>query len=371
MPPYQKQNMKTLLFITLLIAALGATIAIGNAKLTGKHELRDLANAKNSGIVAFSKAERIHAATGDPLPGQVYLANESRLTESYYSEPVTEYVTGWAERENIEADLNIIAPAVDVNRRFSYKMAENEEEFLSEVDDIRAAGADFKRVEYKGSEIEAKTKNKGLMVRLDRDNMPAGANAIERTAAKLLARIHRNELRRTTAVLTAIGSNTAKTWDTSAGKDPDMDIIDLCEAVQDKSGLYPNRVFFGPGAGVKRKRALRAQDSGIKETAAFTAQEMADFYGVQDVHTIRQRWQATKTVKSKVLGDVVVAANISDMPDTEDPSAIKRFISPVEGGGRHRVYVIEVGAKFIDVIVECYSLISATASIGAGRLTIS
>lgn len=362
--------MKTLLLITFMIAVVASIIAIGNAKLTGNHELRDLANARTQPIIAFSDAERIHQATGAPIPGRIYLANEERLDESYYNEATTEYLVGWSERENIEADLEMVAPSVMVNRRFSYKLAKNEEAFLSEVDDVRGTGADFKMVEYKGDEIEARTPNKGLMTRLDRDNMPAGANAIERTSAKLLSRLFRNDLRRGTTALTAVGAGTAKTWDTTAGKDPDMDVIDLCEAIQDKSGLYPNRVFFGPGAAAKRKRTLRAQDSGITASASFTPAEQAGFYGVQDVHTIRERWQSTKTAKSKVLGDVVVGANISDMPDTEDPSAIKRFVSEVDGGGKFRVYVIPVGAKFVDVIVEHYSLISATATVGADRLII-
>ena len=55
----------------------------------------------------------------------------------------------------------------------------------------------------------------------------------------------------------------------------------------------------------------------------------------------------------------------------DDPTCLKRFVSPVEGGGLLRVYVQQISAKLVDVTVEHYSNIIATASIGYLRLNIS
>src|SRR5688572_15084792 len=94
---------------------------------------------------------------GQIQPGQVCLANESRFNSAFFSEPLTAYATGWRDPNNIEALLDFVAPPVQVGRRFEYKKADNSEAFLSDTDDFRAIGADFKRVEFKGSSQSDKT----------------------------------------------------------------------------------------------------------------------------------------------------------------------------------------------------------------------
>src|SRR5882762_2681064 len=89
--------------------------------------------------------------TGNLVPGEVYLSNESRFAEGYYSEPLTTYLVGWKDPANIEATLDFLAPPVQApGRLFEFKQLIDAEEFLSETDDVRAIGADFKRVEYRG-----------------------------------------------------------------------------------------------------------------------------------------------------------------------------------------------------------------------------
>ncbi len=104
-------------------------------------------------------------------PGSVYLANESVFTQQYFDEPLTNYATGWKDPNNIEATLEFFAPSVPVPRRFTYKSWTNIEEFLSEdaYDDLRAIGGEFPTVTYTGSEIHARTDNRGLRIRVDLD----------------------------------------------------------------------------------------------------------------------------------------------------------------------------------------------------------
>ena len=60
------------------------------------------------------RSERLERDNGQILPGQVCLANESRFSSAYFSEPLTAYATGWREPNNIEALLDFIAPPVQV-----------------------------------------------------------------------------------------------------------------------------------------------------------------------------------------------------------------------------------------------------------------
>src|SRR6266545_2172698 len=56
---------------------------------------------------------------------QIEFANAARLTEAYFSEPLTTYAAGWKDPNDINATLEFFAPAVPVNRRFEYAEAIN------------------------------------------------------------------------------------------------------------------------------------------------------------------------------------------------------------------------------------------------------
>jgi hypothetical protein len=55
----------------------------------------------------------------------------------------------------------------------------------------------------------------------------------------------------------------------------------------------------------------------------------------------------------------------------DDPSNTKRFWTPVEGGGKYRVYEQPVSSKLVDLTVEHYSNVVVTSSTGLRTLTIS
>src|SRR5690606_34919603 len=78
-------------------------------------------------------------------PGGIYLANEARFDAAYYADPLTTFTVGWRDPNSLEALLDFIAPPVQVGRMFEFKKAINSESFLSEDDDERAIGADFKK----------------------------------------------------------------------------------------------------------------------------------------------------------------------------------------------------------------------------------
>ena len=331
-----------------------------------------LANAGPALVQAFAPAERLPQDSGNNPAGQICLANEARFTSSFASEPLTNYATGWIDTNNIEKTLDFLFPPVQAPRRFEFKKADNAEAFLSEADDQRAIGADFKHVEYKGTTAMEKTINKGLTIRVDLDQVAGMPNWRELYTARLLQRLLRNELRRAVSAATTAATNTAKTWDTTNGKDPDQDVLTEIATATDGSGVRPNRILYGDGAWTKRLLSHRAQSTaGGYGSAGFNFAELAAWFGVDRVMTSRERWQNTATTKTKVLSDIVLLFFGEDGLTMDDPSNTKRFWTPVEGGGKYRVYEQPVSSKLVDLTVEHYSNVVVTSSTGLRTLTIS
>lgn len=305
---------------------------------------------------------------GNQQYGVICLANEERFTATHFSEPLTAYAIGWKDPENIRETLDLIAPPVQVNRRFEFKRAVNAEAFLSETDDIRAIGAPFKRVEYKGSSVNEKTFNKGLTVRIDRDEMTEGQEELE--VGRLMNRLARNDLRRAQAAISAAATNTAKTWDTSAGKDPDGDVVSDLETGADSRGIMSNCIVYGENAWIKRLLSLRAQDlAGQSRSSTLTREELRQFFSVDKLIVSKERFQSSATAKSKIVGNLVLMYYSQPTISKDDPSDIKQFWTPTESG-RTRVFR-EEHAKFIDVSVEHYSNIVITGNVGIRQFTIS
>ncbi len=319
-----------------------------------------------------SSVESYPRDNGNPRPGQVYLANEARFTSTHFSEPLTSYATGWKDPNNLEATLDFLFPPVQVGRRFEYKKADNAEAFLSELDEERAIGADFKRIEYRGSSVNEKTLNKGLTVRVDQDQVRDIPNWREMHTARLLQRLLRNELRRGLDAVMAAATDTPKVWDGSPGKDPDADLLTDMIAGADASGIRANRILFGEIAWNKRLLAHRNQSTaGGYGSAALNLAELAGFLGVEKVGIVRERYQSSTTAKTTMGGDQVIQFFGKDSLTPDDPSHTKRCWSAVEGGGKYRVYEQIVSSKLVDLTVEHYSNVVITSSIGLRKLTIS
>jgi len=309
--------------------------------------------------------------------GQVLFANDSRFMETYFSEPLTNYAVGWRDPNNIEASLQFIAPVVPVGRRFEWKMATNAEEFLSEViDDQRAIGSDFKRVEFTASDVTDKTLNKGLTYIADLDNV-SNPNWQNDKVAKLLRRLYRNEYRRGITAIAAAATNTALTWDTTAGKNPDQDLKNDLLTATSTTGIRPNRILYGDTAFNKRSLSYESQSgtsTAFGMIAALNLDQLASRLLVDKVMVSRERYQSSASAMSEIVSNLVFGFFAEDGVDTEDPSNIKRFVSsfaPEQGGGLVRVFVQQISAKLVAITVEHYSKIVVTYSGGIRKWTIS
>lgn len=301
--------------------------------------------------------------------GAVHLANEERFTAANFSEPLTTYAVGWDDPNNIQATLDAVAPPVQVPRRFEYKEATNIESFLSDSDDIRAIGSPHKRIEQTGTSTNQRTLNKGLTMRLDRDE-EAVAGGEEAAVARMMNRLFRNDLRRAITALSGSGTNTAKTWDASAGKDPDMDVITDLIAGGDARGMQSNTIVYGDTSWSKRLLSFRAQDlAGQGNSSNMTMAELEGFFGVDKIVLSKERYQSTASAKTKILQSYVLMYFAQQNLSKDDASNIKQFWTPTDSG-RVRVYR-EERAKFVDITVEHYSNIVLTSTLGLRRFTVS
>lgn len=319
---------------------------------------------------------------GEIKPGEIYLANESVFTQQFFDEPLTNYAVGWRDPNNIEQTLEFFAPTVPVPRRFTYKSFTNVEEFLSEgtYDDLRAIGGEFPTVKYTGTETHSRTDNRGLRIRIDLDEVADPDSALAgglpayqaRAVEKIKRRILRNALRRAIAVLVAGATNTAKTWDTTAGKDPDQDLISDILTATTASGIRPNRIGYGDTAWTKRGLSHRAQNTaGGYASAGLSPEALAGLLGVDQVMVSRERYSDRGAALAEVVNNLVIEFFALKNADLEDPSNIKRFVSAAEGGTPFRVYVQQVTSKIVDITVECYDKIVAVSTLGIRTLTIS
>jgi len=304
---------------------------------------------------------------GLQAPGVICAANESRFNAAHLSEPLTAFTVGWQDPENLRELLEFIAPPVLVGRRFEFKRAVNSEAFLSETDDLRAIGSAFKRVEYTGETVNEKTLNKGLTIRVDHDE-EVGSEWQERYVQLLLQRLLRNEVRRAITALDGADTNLAKVWDGTAN--PDSDARASLVLATNASGIRPNRALYGEGAWDLRADAYDTQNNaGAYRSAGLTPEELARKLFVDGVKVVSARYQSSSSAKSKILGDQVFLYYALDGQMKDEPSNIKRFVTPAEDG-LFRVFV-EDHSKFTDITVEHYSNIVITSTLGIRKITVS
>lgn len=310
-----------------------------------------------------------------PLPssgaiiGAIYAANDANFDATHLSEPLTEYIVGAEDPDNLGAVLQSLAPAINVGRSFTYRTHETKESFQTDSaddGDIREIGGQFAQVRRTGAQVDGRTDNKGLTMVLDVDQGGLDPLVQRQAVLNLRNRLFRSELRR---VITALDANdTAESsvnWGSgNATADPDADIMSMLETSGDDRGINSNIVLFG-GTWTRRILALRRSDkSGAFASGQMTPEQLAEYLGVERVIRLNTRYQSSATARTKVLANDVFTyfARPGAMPD--DPSNLKRFVS---GGDDVKVFV-EQRLKQVLVSVEHYSRIICASALGVRKL---
>jgi hypothetical protein len=323
-------------------------------------------------LISLGNEARVAIDTGADLqPGTIALANETRFNASQYSESLTQFSSGYADPENLLALTDYIAPPVQVGRRFDWKNPDQSKYFLSEIDDERPIGGGFKKVEFGGSEVTSKTKNRGLMTVIDTDE---NGGAIDEFAitAMLLQRIFRNKYRRAITALLAIKAGDGAVF--SATTQPDELLKAALADAQLECGLFPNRGIIGLAGWNLRSTAYAAQNNAgaFAQSAKSLAQVAGDLF-LDELRVDKTIYQQTTTAKGRIVPASFIGFHGRDGLTKDDPSSLKQFWTPVQGGGRYRVYrrVYGPADKFIEITIEHYEQIFATSTIGTVRKNIT
>ena len=311
-------------------------------------------------------------------PGQVFLANEGAVDNQFLSEALTQYSVGWKSPDGkLEATLRALTgEPIVVPKRFSFKKMDNKSAFASveNDEDVRAIGADFKRVTVQGTTVDSHTVSKGLTMRIDRDEANDDPEAEQNAVAYVKTLLIRGEIVRAFTGLSgaASGGNAiSKTWGTGENaRDADSDLLLHLQTLADDAGLLPNRIWFGSTAWIKRFTTLRAaSNSNVAASALLTPEQVAGLAAVDSVNVCNERYQGASGKSTLLSNNLVLLFNAQTSGVKDDPSNIKRFVTKVNG--QDFAVFREEKAAGVDVTVAHQSLIAITSGLGVGKITVS
>ena len=293
-------------------------------------------------------------------------ANETQFNQNNYSDTLTQFTKTWEDNEGLKSLLNFIAPQVPVAHRFEYKRCNSDDFFCSETDDERSAGSSFKRINFSGDIVQAKTYNKGLTVRVDADDI-VGDDWQVRYVHLLMKRLYRNELRRAINALKKNATSVDTTW--GANDQPDIDVRDNLIRSNQPKGFYPNRLLFGELAWYLRQDCYALQNNaGARISAEMSREKLAEKLMVDDIKLLKK--QNLGLQGNEIIGNEIFAFHAQNDLMKDEPSHIKRFVTPNNDGNLFRVYV-EEHTKFVDITVEHYSNIVVTSKDSITQLNVT
>jgi hypothetical protein len=366
--------------IKLLVIHVGAVLA---AAFTPREECHN-ALSRSKQIDAQKHRESVANAleriesqqwdapyTGTAVHERIEEANASLYDNAHYSEGLTNFALGIPnDGDALRLARQAIAPMTPVGKRFEYLSYNKGELLETDADDERAIGSDFKEIKFTGTMVQDKLANRGLTVTVDEDEVGDIPDWDQVYTQRLIDRMDRNGLVRDIALLDAAATNTNRTWDTTAGKDPDADMKADLLLSGDGGGLQGNRIVIGESAATKRFLSHRAQTaSGGFASAGLTEEQIAALLGVDLYFVVKARATSGSSFP-QIGGSKVYTFNAQDGLMKEDASNIKRFYANIEGGP-YRVFKYRVGSKLWKITVERYERTRITSLGGIRKSTIS
>lgn len=305
--------------------------------------------------------------------GLVAMANAGQFDSAFHNVPLTNYTVGGWDRDPLMELLEFYAPAVPVPDSFTYKEASHSEDFLqlSQKDVVRAMGAQFNRVTpARMTDVHEVLDEKGLTISVDKRAIEADPLAEEKATDRVRRILLRTELTAAITLLKAAANNTAKTWDVTAGKDPDTDVSAELLIAENLAGVRPNRIGYGSTAWSKRQLSIRAQNNaGGYASSAWTPAQLSDFLGVNALAFTEARFRDSASTLASFIGDQVIMFQAQSGLGLDDPSTIKRFSGNVAGTAM-AVFRQEF-ARTVEITVAHKSKTKITSTLAVRKFTIS
>jgi hypothetical protein len=309
--------------------------------------------------------------SNDGQSGVIMAANDANFDSAHLSEPLTEFIADTPDDDGLDVLLEQACPSVPVGRAFTYRKHESAEQFQAAIndEDIREIGGDFATIKLTGTQVNGRTHNKGLTIILDNDQGGEDSAMQQRAITNLRNRLLRTELYRLEALLEANDTATTPNWGVSnTAADPDGDLMSAINLGGDARGIDCNTVLYGGGAWVTRFLSLGIGSNAARhQTRNLTPDQLRDLMQVERLVLAKFRRQSAAATKAKIVGDKVYAYHTKAGAMQNDPSNVKRFVTPVPGGGMFRIYVEPV-LKRTKVTVEHYSSIDLTSSLGIRKI---
>lgn len=312
-----------------------------------------------------------------PVLGQITVSNSTQNFAGSLAADVQGYLAGLPSTDE-QKRLNALFPSLQTNDFFQFAKADDEA-YLTEADnsDVRAVGAAFKRVQYKGSTVTEATRQKGLTMRVDHKTLPKVNGAIvagweNRYATALRNRLIRADIVRGLLVLDAAATNDAITF--SAATNPDGLLRAMVQLSRVANGQMPSHCVLGNASWQGRVDAYEAAaraNVGVANHADYSAEDLARYLMVGKVIVedgIKQTAKAAAKVDT--LGLVNYSYTASDSPIIDDPSNIKLAWSPVMGGGEWAV-AIQESSVYTDITVWHESVFFTPFTAGIRKTTVT
>jgi hypothetical protein len=323
-------------------------------------------------VAALNDHSHLFAAfSNDAAPGLIMAANDANFDSVHLSEPLTEFIADTPDDDGLDLLIEQACPSVPVGRAFTYRKHNTLEAFQAAIndEDIREIGGEFPTIRPTGTQENGRTANKGLTMILDNDQGGEDPAVQQRAITNLRNRLLRTELYRLEALLEANDTADTPNWGaTNTAADPDGDLMSAINLSGDARGIDANTVLYGGGAWVTRFLSLGVGANAARhQTRNMTPQQLAQLMMVDRLAIAKFRRQSTAAAKTKIVGDKVFVYYTKAGAMTDDASNVKRFVTPVPGGGMFRVYVESV-LKRTKVTLEHYSTIDLTSSLGIRKI---
>lgn len=332
---------------------------------------------KDKHLMFFLAATGASVISETPVLGQITVANSTMNYGGSFSETVTGYLAGLPSNDET-ASLEAMCPSIRTNDFFRFPKADDEA-YLTETDgsDIRANGASFKRVQYKGTQVTDETQQKGLTMRVDHKDLakeggviiPGWENAY---ALELMKRLVRADKYRFIALLDAAATNAAITF--SAATNPDGLLRAMVALTRTATGRFPTHCLIGNASWEGRIDAYEAAarvNPGSANHADYTPERLAGYLRVGKVLIEEGMKQTVKGgAKSDQIGLANYSYSASDSKIIGDPSNCFRAWSPVKGGGEWATSIQEYDV-YTDITVWHESKIVIPQTTGIRKTTVT
>jgi hypothetical protein len=339
---------------------------------------RSLAFNALATMLGIAPRESFDIAPADDnfAPGRVLAFNASQFSVNAPSEFLTNYAVRYSDplQQTLQSLREAIAPEVMSNNSafVQYPVYGFTDAFLA-LDNVldvrRGIGADFTTVpNVTHSLVTQKMPEIGLAIEVDEEEELLDADWQQRKVALLLGILDRSELRQALALFIAGATNVNKTWDATAGKDPDQDVATELNAMM----IPPNNVWFGPGAWLKRLLSLRSQNlAGQATSSTMTPDQLGGMWNAT-VQVPKPRYASAASTTAQIFGSVVMMFTAMPGMSKDDFSNLKTFMAPARNGQRRAVWVRQVGDKRWRIAVSTGKrLVAITSAIGMETITVS